>query len=741
MTDAFRRRGLVTRCLPILFSLGLLSVCSPAAQAQTQSPAVPGVVRLMDSGYNDEVLRGKSFDFTYFVPGPGEYPLSQQGGVLNLAFSASSLAQTGSMLVVNWNNVPLTDLRLENKDGRQTAAIAVPADRIDPAINRLEVKGEVQVDEGACRPDSPAEHVTIFKESDVHYSLADTKPHSPAAVPNLGRYPAPFFDPAPLAPLDLVFVVPENPGSGTLRSLAGLSAGLGKAAGSKSLNLRVVTDSGQLDPSLAQANVIFLGRASDLPGLPALPNLPLPLSDGSFGQKDGSPVQPDSGVLLELPSPLNPGRLVLVVSGATDAAVLKAATTLSLTKGVRFLGRDSAVIDELQPEESSASGSVQGGRRVVALSDLGREDQPVSGAGDHDLTFKLDLPGVPQGRNGLALNLVVSHSPLMDLPQSSMQVLANGIPVTSVGMKQIDATRATVQVNLPARALKVGPNTFDVVFTLRAVLPQGPVCATIPNEQAWAVLHSDSNLQLSDQITTAPTEVGLTDYPYPFVGPDGLAQTLFVVPRGLDATPFAQYLVDLGRSLRSDSVPPQVVTEDEFAQQPRDANVVIWGTPTQTKLLSQLNDYLPLTVSTGAQATFSFSSNLLLTVKDAGTAGVVEEGLSPWSPGRRVLVVSGTTPDSVMLAVNGLAQPGLADNLALITPATARPQALATPESGRPPVQVTTYKIRPRAQPPSGPLPFVSLPILLAAGLALLALVMAFSMAYQAFVRDPRSRR
>ncbi len=745
------------RLASVVLVLAVLVIQAPAAAAQSaaakSSPAgqssnpvqaearQPGVVSMADLGLNDDTLRGRGFSTTYFFPGPGEYPLAQAPSILELVYSATSLAGPDSVLTLSWNGVPVGDVPLANKQDRTTAQIKLPADRIDPAINRLDVRGSLDIASDICRDDSPAHHVTVYKETTIRYSLSDTHPHPTPQPPDLVRYPSPFFDPAPTSTSDLALVVPAKPDANVLQAMTAISVGLGHVAGSRPLNMKVTTDPGSLTNDYAQSNVIYIGRAADLPSLRALSNLPAAVGQDGRISKDGTPTADDDGVLFELASPLNQGRMILAVTGDSSAGVLKAATALSTTRTARLLGGNFAVVDQLQTEPAGAGQGPQG-RRVVTLADLGRPDLTVEGVGDHTASFKVELPGVPQGSQGLNLDLITSHSGLLDAAASSVRVTVNGIPLNSVGLKGTEQTRDNTQVRLPASTLRSGVNSFDVTFTLRlaATAQQQGICGAIPNEQAWAVLHNASSLQLPTQFSNS-TDADLAGYPYPIIASTGLEKTAFVVPEEFDLNPFVRYCADLGRQLTEDSGAPEVIPLSQFKPSDVDDNLILWGTPDQNPLLQQLNDALPLGITPGSPLRYAFGSNILLSVRDTTNLGVIQEIASPWHPERRILAIGGTVPAAIDMAVTALSQPGLTDNLALVSPAV--PSALAAPVPiGSPPqVQITTYKIKTKQQVAATRNTIETLPILLAAGFGLLALVMAALMGYEAFVREPRSRQ
>lgn len=709
------------------------------ALAQTASP---GTIRLADLGYNDDTLRGRGFSSTYFFPGPGDYPLAGSGTQLNLVFSGTSLAGQNSALSVSWNNVPVADIPLANKEQRQSVSIPIPTDRIDPGANRLDLRGDLDRDTGVCRTEEEGLHFTVYKESAVTYALSDANPHPAPAAPDLSRYPLPFLDSPPSIDSRLTFVLPPDPSAGVLQAAAAISAGLGRAAGSRPIDLRVATDTGQLGSELAQTNLIYVGQASGLPGLRQLSGLPLQIDGSGAIASDGKPVGRDAGVLMEAPSPANPGRLLLAVTGESDEAVVRAATALATRPVGRVIGGSSAIVDQLAAPAPSAGGDASGSARpVVTLADLGRTDETVEGPGDHSITFKLDLPGVPQGGGGLTLNLATSHSPLIDAANSSLRVTVNGVPLNSSGLKGANQNHDLMPVRLPASVLRSGVNQVQVTFTLRLNAASTNVCGTVPVEQAWAVLHSDTSLQLPTQFGST-TESDLAGYPYPFIGRRGLAETTFVVPGQFDVAPFLRYCSDLGRALGQDSMPPRVVAAGAFQPESTNANLIVWGAPGQNPLLSQLAGNLPLAIDSGEPRRYAFANDLLVAVRDSGSLGIIQQLPSPWAQGRQVLVISGTTAEAIPLSVAALSQPGLANNLALVSPAPAPAASAAPRRPGAPPaVDIATFNIRTRQQAATQRSAIELLPVGLAALFGLLALVMAASMAYEAFVREPRERR
>lgn len=720
----------------------LCAALAPGTWAQEPSPR--DIVRLADSGYGDTVLRGRFVSADFSVPGPGDYELAPSGTTLELVYDTSALLATSSALTLVWNGVPIGD-RLVNGDAAlERWTVPVPTDRILPSVNRLQVQGTLQPVDDQCGTAEQALHLTVFRGTVVRYQLASRQPQPAPVTPDLGRYPWPFFEPEPAGPADVVFVLPADASRAELGAAAGVSAQLGQFAGVRQLVIRAAVEQNPLPPQLASANLVYVGKIASLPSLSATANLPLTITpDGTFAPPDGPPAEPDTGVILELQSPLNPARMALAVTGTTDAAVAKAGRVLSGRLGPRLLGGAYVFVADVVPGSGTPPETASG---AISLASLGRSDETVAGVGDQSLSFKLDVAGTLPSRSGLPLDVVVSHSPLLDMDRSSMRVVLNGVPITATLFKDLPAARATVRVDLPASAVRPGQNTVEVQFSLHPPpLAYRRDCGRIPVEQAWAVLHADTSYRLPEALSAA-SDVSLASYPFPFLDQSGMDQTTYVVPPGVESLgPFLQLVADAGRSARGQWLTPAVIPTTSFQPAGLNANVVLWGTPAENPVIGQIGNSLPIAVDEGQRTRFVFSDDLRLSVRDDVELGIVQLLPSPWARGRYVLVVSGTQPTALPLSVRALNQSGLSGNVALARPGLP-PTITAIADIAPPPrnpLQVSSYTLRPPGAGPvaarrGGPPP---LAMVLAGAAALVSLMAALVLAYQAFIVQPRRRR
>ena len=723
----------------LLLSVAAL-VHGPAVMAQPTSGPLDEVA-LANLGYQDAMLRGRLVSTDYFIPGPGSYLLDDDNW-LDLHYRPSDLLSDRSVMTVFWNGIPLQDASLEPTSDLATLVVRVPRERIQPEVNRLQLQAALQLNNEDCVEENPARHLTIFNTTDVRYAYLDRQPSPTGVTPDLARYPAPFFLPNDPQPAGVRLVVPAEPSSAELTAAARVAAQLGQFAAGRGVPLDLVRDA-QLDAGdLASQHLVFIGRAARLPSLRALSDPPSGLrraEGGGYLDGSGQPLTPGTGIVFEVPSPWNPARAALAVTGPDDLAVERAGTVVSGREGIRALHGQLALVADVQP---SAAAAVTAAATAMRLADLGRSDDTVSGVGEHAISFSIEAASLG-GRASVPFDLVISHSPLLDRVRSSIRVVLNGVPLASTSFRDLTPSRARARIELPTAALKPGPNTVSVEIALSLPRLDDQLCARIPTEQAWAVLHADSALVPGDA-PSGTDEVSLASYPYPFVRGGRLDETVLVVPDDLgDGTAFARLVADLGRATRAALLTPRVIRASEFDPPVvGESDLILWGLPEANPLLAQLGGRLPIQVDDSGQR-LVLSRDLTLVMRDSSRLGVVQEVPSPWSAGRSVLVVSATGAGELSLAVDALRRGQLTGNAALASRASPSVPVAGqspTPEplvlGGPPPqpLQVSTFRLRPQVEAPSAPSARRPPYVLYAAGaMGGLAVLIALGMAARAF--------
>ena len=318
----------------------------------------------------------------------------------------------------------------------------------------------------------------------------------------------------------------------------------------------------------------------------------------------------------------------------------------------------------------------------------------------------------------------------------------NDLPLESVALRDIDPVHAVRRFDLPGAALRPGANAIRIEISLR--LPgfaERDLCNAVPVEQAWAVLHSDSSFQQPPD-TAADRDLNLSLYPYPFHRAGRLDETVVVVPHGDygNAQALVQLTADLGRGTRADLLRPTALDASTF-DPARDAlgkDVVLFGLPEDQPLLAALSERLPVAV--GPDQRLVLAREITVRVADREHLGVVQLISSPWSPGRAVLVVTGTSTLGLDYAVEAIRRRSLSGNVVLSSERRQRgpdAQGLVRPEpivfGGPPdlPIDVTSFQLRPTVLAP-GEEPRPPYALIVVFVVLLLALGLAAAQAYQA---------
>ena len=743
------------RFLYVMFAVSVLALPAGIASAREFPPPAPFTsVQLAALGYSNDTLRGPLVSADWFIPGPADFLLGspRPGDIttVDMDIIPSELLARESVMVVFWNGIPIHDRQIGGTTGApQRLRVNVPFERIDPEVNRLSVQAQLRLDIDTCEAgsvDSPARHLTIMSTTTVTYSFAEPRAPKPAPVrPELASYPLPFFSSTHPQPAPVRFIVPDSPSASELTSLARVAAQLGQYAGDRGLKVELQRASQVRQDDQARTHLVLLGKRDSLPMLRTLTGAPLSQDANSFLDRQGRPLNEDTGVLFVMPSPANNARGMLVVSGTSDRAVEKAALALSGRDGIAALRGTAAIVTDAIPFSAQTDQAA-----VTRLSDLGRRDDQVNGVGDHAISFTVFLPTVARDAS-VAFDLFVSHSGLLDQNRSSMRIIVNDLPLESVAFRDLPPVHAVRRVDLPGPALRPGANAVRVEFSLRLPgLAEREACNAVPVEQAWAVLHADSTLHPPLGLDRAAGEPNLGTYPYPFHRNGRIDDVLIVVPADLGGNPqaLAQFLCEVGRGTRAGLLRPTVVTAPAFdpARDPIDKDVILFGLPADSPVLASLGGRLPVEV--GGDQRLVLARELTVRVADLERLGVVEEIVSPWSPGRAVLVVTGTSAEGIDYAVEALRQRALSGNVVIATlqrprapvaGAVATPQPLAFGGPAPIPLDVSSYRLRPTvlaAEQEVRP-PWI---LIAAAVIAFLAIVLVAALTYAAFrTSDERS--
>ena len=493
--------------------------------------------------------------------------------------------------------------------------------------------------------------VTVHTSSNITYPHTSVLPET-----NLARYPFPIYQGSIFSDQALI-VLPDKPTAEELQSAMIISAGLGKLS-----NLRMALDlttAGKLttEQTLSQ-NLILVGKGSEFSILDELP-LPMPVTSGKF-QTQAERV--DDGIVQMVNSPWNKGRVVLVVSGDTNAAVIKSAKALS--SGVLRSNTSSnlSIVQDVQAEIQNMLS-----KNDVTLAELGYENAMLEGRGVDVASFRFFVPSGTTLNPDAYFEMFFGNSALLDFARSGLVVQVNGQPVGSVRFSETTAAEAMnrLQINIPSSVVISGTNTLDVVSSLQPI----DNCSAPNLRGLWATIWSDSRLHipLIPSLTVATPVLSLSDFPAPFVFDSSLGNTAFVLQRDdleswSSALVVASYLGE-----RSDGAILSLNTyfADDIPESERaDKNFIVMGLAPQMPIMTELNELLPAPFE--SQSGIATENNMQVTFRIPANSpvGYVELLQSPWNKNNIIIVAVGNLRQGTSWAIASLYTSSLRSRLA-----------------------------------------------------------------------------
>lgn len=282
-------------------------------------------------GYDDLVLQGvgrQTRDVTLMMPST----VRVNSARMQVRFSHSPfLWQRVSYLNVYVNDVPIKGVYLDrSNEERGTLAFDIPGNQFVPGRNVLRFLVDLRLEDWDCRDAEWARAWgTIHRDTLLTLDLA---PGDGAA--DLAAFPAPYTGGA-------LWVLPNQPSPETMAGTFLLVAQMGRELGEDILRHRFAVAS-QVPPAEREnQHIVAIGLPEENPLIAEVAaNLPFPL--GASGAVQGAqPV----GVVEQISSPWNARYRLLVISGANDELVGRAAYLLVDARQRARLRGEAALVD------------------------------------------------------------------------------------------------------------------------------------------------------------------------------------------------------------------------------------------------------------------------------------------------------------------------------------------------------------------------------------------------------------
>lgn len=330
VTKAGRALGLPTNFPGMAGPVALIADILPESAS---GDARPSSFTFAELGYNDETFVGigqKNIFYQFFVP--FNWMLTQDASI-DLHFSHSALLDPDqSSISIFLNDKPIATAALDEANSINGVLTGLLSARdVRPGLtNTLLVLIEGELPDPCVIPESSQAWVSVSADSTVNlaHSEVDVK-----GLKDLDYWPQMFINSPRLT--SVMLALPQQPTTAEWKLASQVSAYMGASNGSGDVQMNILLgDPGDAD--LSGYDILVIGRPTRSPLLQSLNDqLPQPFIPGTDGiqQKVDDVVfrLPDGlelGYLQLLPSPWNPDRTLMALTGTTDAAVEQASQYL-----------------------------------------------------------------------------------------------------------------------------------------------------------------------------------------------------------------------------------------------------------------------------------------------------------------------------------------------------------------------------------------------------------------------------
>jgi hypothetical protein len=570
--------------------------------------------------------------------------IALNSGVTANAGLANSVETLGGTLTVYFNDVTVAVLLL-NQVGEVSFTVQIPPENlISNRTDGLMVVGFVLDSAKSCQT---LEQLNVLVRTSSYFVL----PHelsNPST--DLANFPRPLYNDSFLQDSALL-VIPDKPSAADLQSALTLSAGLGNLTfGGLAVDLTTVSK--LTEEQKLSNHIIYVGNIASFPNLD---NLKLPQNpiQGNFPLQVEKPDE--VGVVQMVSSPWSNSHAVMVVSGNTDMATIKAAQAVSSGVFRSNTTPNLALVQEVQTKPVLVTPVID-----QTLTDLGYSGRLFEHRGIETSTYTFNLlPGWVPGPDS-SFDLVFGHSALLNYDRSGISIILNDKPIGSVRLSDVTAAKSTnkATINLPANAVVPGKNRLDVRVNQ---IPHDD--CTPPNMRGlWVNIWPESLLHLP--VTRAATDsiidMNLGIFPAPFTYYPELENTAFVLPHDnletwRSAAQIANYFgVQANGSLTGLSA----FYGDAMPMAERSKyNILVFGQPSQMPIIGEMNSLMPAPFADGSSTPQEKNFQVTYIVPSNSPMGYLEAFLSPWNPDRAVLAILGNTQQGLDWAATTLIEP------------------------------------------------------------------------------------
>lgn len=375
---------------------------------------------------------------------------------------------------------------------------------------------------------------------------------------DLGLFPYPIIDTLTYSPAKVHYVTGKTASEKELQALAYVNVHLAQQAQDHELKNRVTFDNPAGPDS---EHVVFVGKGGSIPSVEQF--------SGAFGnyalqggqwvnRQTGQTLASDQGLVLFFQAPGSKEHTVLIVTGNSDEAVMKAAEYLTLRpKESTLMGAAHEVPPGWNPpgtRTAKVPRFVQGQTRT--FRELGFDIQEVHKINAPPITYKVPVVGKFHKSGGkLWLDLNYSYSPQLNPEFSSLELRMNDVSIANLPLTN-PAGEQMVRASVPISNELIHPRN-DLVAQFHLMPDKYGWCVDNYVDNAWGKILDDSQLRVEGSPNSYLPDVGLLNNTmYPYSREDNLEKVQLIVPTNpsaevLDA--LLGFTTRLGRATLADT--------------------------------------------------------------------------------------------------------------------------------------------------------------------------------------------
>jgi len=652
-----KKMFLVLGILMILLTIPFqVAAQAPESNAQPQQKAKIEVaggkasISFADLGYRERTLVSP-YDITNLlfstpswklIPG-GEielnYDLFLSGADLNKITGAKNPYGGNLLLTLNGQiigSIPLDEI------GSHTIRFKIPDNALTPTREDGRHQLSIALDASfSCEYNINAK-VVIKTTSLFNLIFEEISPEL-----NLSRLPAPFYRDNSFIPESTFIVIPDNPTALEIQAALNIMSGFGSMIGSD-YNMDMITTSqlSGIDPTLY--HMTFVGTPDQFSILSEV-NFQIPVANGKFINLP--PKSENDGVVQMAISPWNPNKVIMMVSGNSDEAVVKASQAVSSGRIFVYENPALAFISDVQMLSDTFP--------IVedfSFENLGYVTQTLSGIGVRSQQY-LFYAGKEQvlTKDG-SIDLVYYHSGLLNYGISSFSVDLNGQTIASIPFSKESEQVTTLHIKIPPGVLRFGENRLDISASMIFM----PSCDISGFSTPWFTISNQSSIHLPVVTGTSLSEPLLKDlkfYPELFVTHSDLGDLAFVFPKS-DVASWkiaGKIAYNLGQQFNPLISNLHAAFADDVPQDIHDTkSMIVLGLANEIPFLAEFNDMLPAPFDMSNNTASERQMQIVYRIPTGVSVGYLQLMLSPFNAEKSILVISGNDQNGLILAGNGL---------------------------------------------------------------------------------------